>query len=594
MAEMPEWDMSTVFPSLDSPEFKAAFAKAKSGIDELGPLFDRHAVRRRETSTVQPEDVTAFEEVIASLNRLSELCSTVGSYVRMFVATNAAHDLAQSLISEFRVVVIPLGQYEARFVAWVGSMDVESLLAASAVAREHEFVVRQAAIRAGHQMSPAEEELAIALAPTGLSGWARLHNDMTSLLTVAITLDGEQKVLAMSEVRGLANSPDAETRRTAYEAELQAWKGMEVPLAAALNGIKGFQRTLRDRRRWSDDVEPTLVSNSIDRATLEAMQAACVESFPDFRRYLRAKARLLGGEKLAWADLFAPVGDLTSSYPWERAAEYVEGGFREYSDRLADFARRTVTEKWIDWPSHAGKVDGAFCASIRPGESRVLLNHDGSFSSVSTLAHELGHAYHNLCLKDRLPLQRHTPSTLAETASIFCETLITEAALREASDGERLAILEASLQRDCQIVVDIHSRFLFEKGVFERRGQRELSAKEFSDLMLDAQRQTYGDGLDSDKLHPYMWAVKGHYYGPTFYNYPYTFGLLFGLGLYERYRVQPDGFHAAYDDLLSSTGLAAAATLGARFGIDTRSIDFCRGSLDVIRRAVNEFEALCP
>jgi oligoendopeptidase F len=204
----------------------------------------------------------------------------------------------------------------------------------------------------------------------------------------------------------------------------------------------------------------------------------------------------------------------------------------------------------------------------------------------------LGHAYHNLNLETRTPLQSDTPSTLAETASIFCDTLSFEAALQEASGPERLALLEASLQRDLLVVVDIQSRFLFERAVFEQRARRELSPRELDELMLGSQRQTYGDGLDTDQLHPKMWAVKGHYYGPTFYNYPYTFGLLFGLGLYARYQEDPDRFRAGYDDLLASTGLADAATLARRFGFDTRALDFWRSSLDVIRNRITEFESL--
>jgi oligoendopeptidase F len=255
-------------------------------------------------------------------------------------------------------------------------------------------------------------------------------------------------------------------------------------------------------------------------------------------------------------------------------------------------AERAFGDRWIDAGPRPGKQGGAFCMPVRPGESRILMNYGGSFDGVGTLAHELGHAYHNLNLESRTFLQSGTPSTLAETASIFCETLAFDAALERADGAERLALLDASLQRDLLTVVDIHSRFLFEKAVFERRARRALTPREFNELMLDAQRQTYGDGLDGERLHPYMWAVKGHYYGPMFYNYPYTFGLLFGLGLYRRYQEDPDGFRARYDDLLSSTGLADAATLAQRFGIDVRGLDFWRSSLDVIRENIAAFERL--
>jgi len=231
---------------------------------------------------------------------------------------------------------------------------------------------------------------------------------------------------------------------------------------------------------------------------------------------------------------------------------------------------------------------------LRNGESRILSNFQTSFDGVSTLAHELGHAYHNLALKDRTMLQRFTPMTLAETASIFCQTIILDAALKDADPEDQFGILEGSLQDSCQVVVDISSRFIFEQAIFEKRKGRELSVDEFNELMLASQLETYGEGLDPEYLHPYMWAVKSHYYSPglSFYNFPYMFGLLFGLGLYARYLDESEQFKVDYDDLLSSTGLGDAAELASRFGIDLHQIDFWRGSLDVVRRDIARFEAL--
>jgi len=220
------------------------------------------------------------------------------------------------------------------------------------------------------------------------------------------------------------------------------------------------------------------------------------------------------------------------------------------------------------------------------------MNWDNSFNSVSTLAHELGHAYHNLNLAGRPPLAARTPSTLAETSSIFCETICTEAALGSAAGAERLTLLDVSLQRDLLVIVDIHSRFLFEKRVLQRRAERELAPEELCEMMLQAQDETYGDGLHPNRRHQYMWAVKPHYYGPLFYNYPYTFGLLLGLGLYEQYREDPERFQTGYDSFLSSTGMAGAAELAATWGFDIRSRGFWEASLRLIERSVNSFEKL--
>jgi len=231
---------------------------------------------------------------------------------------------------------------------------------------------------------------------------------------------------------------------------------------------------------------------------------------------------------------------------------------------------------------------------IRQDESRILSNFKPAYDGMSTLAHELGHAYHNLNLAPRTIFQRSTPMTLAETASIFCETLVQQAVLSRADPDEQLFILGEALAGACAVVVDITSRFRFEKNVFEQRWKRELSAEELCELMLQAQRETYGDGLDPEVLHPYMWAVKPHYYSPSrsFYNFPYMFGLLFGLGLFAQYRDDPDKFRSRYDDLLSSTGLALAPDLAAQFGFDLRSKGFWKASLDVVREDIHRFEEL--
>jgi oligoendopeptidase F len=299
-------------------------------------------------------------------------------------------------------------------------------------------------------------------------------------------------------------------------------------------------------------------------------------------------------ERLAWYDIFAPVGSSERNWEFDDAVGFLLEQFGAYSDRLRSFARRAFDERWIDAEPREGKVGGAFCMRLRRDESRVLSNYVPSYDGMRTLAHELGHAYHNYNLSERTPFQRGTPMALAETASIFCETIVREAALQRADEAEQLVILEAAVEGSCQVVVDITSRFLFESAVFERRKERELSIDELNQLMLQTQRDTYGNGLDEATLHPYMWAVKGHYYstGRPYYNFPYMFGLLFGLGLYARSTQDPDGFQASYDDLLSSTGLADAATLAGRFGIDIHSTDFWTSSLDIVRSNIDRFEAL--
>jgi oligoendopeptidase F len=591
---LPHWDMAVVYPSLESREFAEAFGGLVRSIGELRALFDQHHVELRPPAPLDEATAGAFESVIRRYNDVLSDLRTISAYITAFVTTNSRDTAAQARLSELQQQTVALAQLGTRFTAWIGSLDVEALIARSEQAREHAYALRRAQVAAAHLMSPPEEALAAELNVTGGNAWGKLHGNVSSQLSVPLALDGETRELPMSVVRNLAYDADREVRRRAYEAELAGWQGASVPLAAALNSIKGEVNALARRRGWESPLDAALFDASIDRQTLDAMMEAAHASFPDFRRYLRAKARALGIPALAWYDLFAPVGGSGREWQFDEGAGFIVEQFGTYSPKMGDFAARAFRERWIDAEPRDGKRDGAYCMSLRGDESRVFANFKPAFPGVSTLAHELGHGYHNLNLAARTMIQRQTPMTLAETASIFCETIIRHAALERGEPQEQIEILEASLQGSCQVVVDITSRFLFEQRVFDGRRQRELSVDELNEQMLQSQRETYGDGLDQDVLHPYMWAVKQHYYstGRSYYNFPYMFGLLFGLGLYARYQRDPEQFRAGYDDLLASTGLADAATLAARFGIDIRSGAFWRDSLEIVRADIDRFESL--
>jgi oligoendopeptidase F len=590
--DLPRWDMSVVYPGLDSPEFERDLRSFVRALDELEGLFDEAQIDRTQSPLNPDLAAGILERILPPYNALNDHAWTLGAYVYAFVSVDSRDEYAQARLSELERHTVRLSKLHTRLTAWAGSQEVDALLERSEQARQHAYWLQRARVVAEHMMSPAEEALAAEMRLTGSSAWNKLYSNLTSQIQATVEIRGERQTLTMSMLRNLATDADREVRRAAYEAELQAWEQHAMPIASALNAIKGETNLLMRKRHWDSPLHASLFQNAIDEATLHAMLEAAYESFPDFRRYLHAKARLLGIERCAWYDLFAPVGKETRTWSFDEAAQFIIEQFATYSQKLSDFARRAFEERWIDAPPQPGKHDGAYCMRLRRDESRILTNYKPVFNGMGTLAHELGHAYHNLCLAERTYLQRMTPATLAETASIFCNTIIDQAALRDADREEQIAILEASLQGVCQVVVDITSRYLFEKEVFERRAERELSARELCEIMRNAQLQTYGDGLDENALHPYMWAAKPHYYGGLFYNYPYMFGLLFGLGLYARYLDDPDGFRARYDDLLSRTGMADAPTLAAEFGFDLRTPDFWRGAFDTVRQNIDRLEAL--
>jgi pepF/M3 family oligoendopeptidase len=538
------------------------------------------------------------------MNAAMRLNGTLHSYLHSFVSTDSYNTTARRLMSELEALGVRLRRADVLFRGWIGTVAAdapkfEKTLTQEGPVKEHAFYLRETAEQSRYLMGEAEETLAAELSLSGANAWEKLRGVVTSHLKVPFEREGKVEGLPITVVQNYRTEADGELRRRAYEAELAGWASVREPLAACLNGIKGTVITLYKRRERTDALHETLDQARIDRETLETMLAAMRDSFPAFRRYWQAKARRLGKDDLPWWDLFAPVGRLERRVSFAEARDLILDRFGAFSERLAALARRAFDQQWIDAEPRAGKRGGAFCMRIPAmEESRILCNFDGSLNQVLTLAHELGHAFHNECQVGKTPLQRRTPMTLAETASTFNETIVTDAVLAQAialdTPGAELAILETFLSDAAQVIVDIYSRYLFEQEVFERRAQAELSADDFCDIMIRSQQATYGDGLDSRYLNPYMWAWKPHYYMPnlSFYNFPYAFGLLFGLGLYALYQERGRAFLPEYDALLRSTGEGTAADLAARFGIDLRQRAFWEGSLKVIEKRIERYLVL--
>ena len=576
------WDLNRYFPGIESKEFKEAFET----------LISNCAAMAKEAAS--GEAAGSLADRIKQFNETFERAGVLGSYLYGLTSVDSFAAGPQREQSRLAMAMADLEKARSAFTAWIGTQDVEALVASMPDGDEYRFFLEKSSKTAKHQMSPLEEALASDLGTSGRVAWRRFYGNFSSQIEVDVV--GFDKKLPMSQVRALSSDVDRAVRENAYSAELKAWEMVKMPIASSLNSVKGASNTLAAKRGWPSPLHAALFNNHIDEATLDAMFTAARASLPKLRQYLKAKAKLIGVEQLAFFDIFAPISALGASEPkswsYEEAVAFVENQFDGYSKELGDLARRSISEQWIDVFPANGKRDGAYCSGTSAGRSLVFLNFKPSFNAVSTLAHELGHAYHNYCLRDRRPLQKDTPMTLAETASTFCETIIKKAAIRSMSAEESLPILEASLQGSTQVVIDIMSRFIFEKNMMEQRNKAELSAEELCTLMRDAQIETYGDGLDPEKLHPYMWAAKPHYYGADFYNYPYMFGLLFGLGLYKVYQSEPQGFEERYSRLLSETGMGDAATLASNFGIDIRDNAFWAASLQQIEDDVDQFVKL--
>ena len=590
------WDLTNVYPTLESKEFKNAVKKYKSLLDEMEVFFKKAS---KADSKTDPKKLgKLLGESVDRFNALFELSGTINPYIYSFISTDSRNQTAMRILSEFEQMSVQASILNTKFQAWVGTLGKAAIKKAAKTnpsAKAHEFALNEAAEQSKYLMSETEEVLAAELTLSGGNAFGKLQGTVTSQLSVDFELDGKVQKMPMPALINLRSHPDEPTRRRGYEAENIAWEGVKETLAACMNGVKGETLTLDKKRGREDAIHASMDFARIDRATLDAMLGAMKDSFPMFRKYFKHKAKLIGKEKLAWWDIMAPMGKTDKVYSFDEARDFIVENFNKFSPELGTFAKRAFDNNWIDAEQRDGKRGGAFCMGVSSvKESRILANFDGSFDQVSTLAHELGHAFHNECAyqANKTELQQSTPMTLAETASIMCETIITEAVLKNVTDPqEELAIIEAQMNNATSVIVDIYSRYLFEKEVFERRAKSELSADDLNDIMERAQKATYGDGLDEKFLQKFMWTWKPHYYtsGFSFYNYPYAFGLLFATGLYAIYQKRGADFVPAYKALLAATGENRAAELADTFGINIRTKKFWADSLAIIGKRVDRY-----
>ena len=599
---LPHWDLTNVYKSLDDQAFQEDIKKITQLLDDLDQYLVENDISKNGTVSGSPEDLAKRSAgYLDRMNALLRLHLTLRAYVFSFVSTDSYNSEAKRITSELEMLRVRIKRQEVSFQGWIGAINQDpkqlpEIIAQGGGPAEHSFFLQETAEQSRFLMSEDEEALASELSLSGSTSWGKLQGVVTSQLKVPFEKDGKMEDLPITVIINLRNHPDRDMRRRAYETELTTWEEASEPLAACMNGVKGSVVTLFERRGREDALHQALDQARIRRDTLEVMMDTMRNYFPAFRRYWKSKASRLGVEKLPWWDLMAPMGRSDKSYSYDEARDFILDHFGQFSDRLAGLSQRAFQNHWIDAEPRDGKRAGAFCMNVPAvDESRIMCNFDGSLDQLQTIAHELGHAYHNECLVGKSILQRQTPMTLAETASTFCETIITDAALSQATEPEEeLAILENFLIGSSQVIVDISSRFIFETEVFERRAGAELSAADFCEIMTRAQMDTYGDGLDENHLHPYMWTWKPHYYSAdrSFYNFPYAFGLLFSLGLYAIYQDRGQEFVPEYDELLSSTGEGTAADLAARFDIDIRKGSFWEGSLKLIEQRIDRYVSL--
>ena len=574
------WNLSVIYDGFQDPSYEA----------DLSSLKEKAAAYAASTAALADADpLEGLKSCIALEEEITLLGGKLAEYAMLRQSADARDAQAGSQIGRVMTVVSSLAAPQAAFKDWASKLpNLMELVTGDDVLKEYTFLFENLAKSSKYLLSGQAEAVMAKMQLSGGNAWSDLHGYITS--TVPVTY--RDKTINLSAVRNLAYDPDPQVRKEAYEAEIACYDRIKDAAAFALNSIKLETLSDCELRGYASPLARTLDHANMEQATLDAMLGAMDEYSPKFWQYLKAKGKALGHENgLPWYDLFAPMGKSSTKFTTQEAKDFLVEQFEGFNPEEAKMIANAFDQEWIDFFPREGKAGGAFCAGVEAlGQSRILTNFDGAFGDVVTLAHELGHAWHNECIKDHRALNHDYSMPLAETASTFNECVVMASAIKKAADDqEELALIESQLQDATQIICDIYSRFRFERSVFEKRPEEFMHADTLCGLMLDAQKASYGDGLDPETLHPYMWVCKGHYYGPTYYNFPYAFGGLFARGLYAQYEQEGEAFIPKYNKLLYTTPVATAEEVAKVADIDLTDKAFWRGALQTIADQIDLF-----
>ena len=577
------WDLTVFYKDFDDPEFKDDLARLPKEIDAFTAAIAAPA----------EDEVKKLVSLVHQEEALSNLFERLSLMIGLTLSVDANNKAANAAMAPLMRAVMGSSLASNAFSRYLASLEnLDAIIDADDELKARAFALLEAAEDAKHQLPEALEKPVLKMQLSGGEAFSQLRDKLDA--TLLVDYDGKQ--IPLSAVRALAYDGDADTRRRAYEAELASYKKIELPMSFCLNNLKAEGETMAALKGYKGVLDMALAHSRMDEKTLEAMWTAIREALPELREYFKAKGRLLGHENgLPFYDLFAPVGQSTRTYTVEEARALLLDLFGKFCPEMGEMMRTAFDEGWIDMYPREGKSGGAFCSGYYAKNiSRVMTNFAGSASDVSTLAHELGHAFNNRMLHHKPIMMTETPMPLAETASTFNETLLISQLLKTATPEEELTLLDSCLTEQTQTMVDIYSRFLFEQKVVAAQADHALDVDELKETMLWAQEQSYGDGLDPEYRHPYMWACKSHYYstGVHFYNFPYAFGGLFARGLYARYEKEGEAFVPVYCDLLSRFGSDTIANVTASVGIDVTTPDFWREAVESVLVQVRRFVEL--
>ncbi|MDF2510190.1 MAG: hypothetical protein K0S04_56 [Herbinix sp.] len=579
-----EWSLDFLYRGFEDEEYKNDKKKLEALISEVSRFSSELSEKQEEAALLQ---------AVEYLEQLQLMGSKFAGYLYSKQAVNTSDSATVNEINYFEKTLSLSTKPSAVIKKFIAKIpNIEKYYEKYPKLKGYDYILSEMKEEANYLLSDDVEEVIAKLNISAASAWSSMQSYLTSTLEV----EYRDSMITLSEVRNKAYDADVKVRKEAYIAEVKALEKIKDAISYSLNNIKTQVTTICDLRGYESPLSMTLIDSKMKRETLDALLEAIKEFLPAFHRYLKHKAKLLGHEHgLPWYELFAPLGESGRRFTVEESKDYLIKHFRGFTADLADMVEEAFDNAWIDFYPRKGKVGGAFCENLPFAKQSIILsNFEGSLSDVVTLAHELGHAYHGLNIQEHQPLNVDYSMPVAETASTFNEALIMDAVIEEAQGKEKMTLIESQLQDFTQIICDIYSRYLFETAVFEQSKSGFLFADELKELMLWAQKEAYGEGLDQDYLHPYMWVVKGHYYSDShnFYNFPYAFGGLFARGLYEKYKAEGEAFVSKYKALLNATTIMSVEDAARQAEIDIENPEFWRNSLRSVEKMIDEFISL--
>lgn len=556
--------------------------------------FDADVQRLREGQMSAPADMENIRNAILLMQDIAAKIREAGAFVSCLNAQDVKDTAAKLLSSR-------LGAMRAKFAASLTiyndilvRLDEDALgqLLIQPQIGEIEFALRERIRRAKDQLSSDKEALIAALSVDGYVAWGELYDVIVGRMTTEIDVNGRTETVSMGQLSNRLALADNASRKKLFEQWESSWASESELCAQALNHLSGHRLAVYKARNWNSVLKEPLDVNRMAQTTLDVMWDVISANKAPFVDFLTAKASLLGKAQVEWEDVDAPLGETTSTYTYEEARDFIVRHFSRFSPEMAEFANMCFEQRWIEAEDRPGKRPGGFCTSFPVSkQTRIFVTFSGTPGNVSTLAHELGHAYHQHVMRPLPQLATNYAMNVAETASTFAEAIVSDASIREVtSDHERLILLENKVSRSVAMFMNIHARFLFETRFYEARKQGVLSVEALNALMTQAQREAFSGSLAS--THPHFWASKLHFYitGTPFYNFPYTFGYLFSSGIYARALAEGPTFANKYVALLQDTGRCQVEDLAAKhLGVDLTRRDFWQHAVDLAVADANEF-----